>query len=168
MKAFRTSNGAILFLAAASAASVSFLSQARANLIVNGSFEDPSIAGSPFVGYGSGNPSVTGWTIGGSGQNIAIHHSPEIQASADSTFGPAQEGAQYLDLSGGGQPAPIYQDLATTVGNQYALKFYIGASDANPPGLTINVTLASEPGDLAFFNQTYQPNPPTAAPPVGV
>ena len=91
-----------LKIAAAAAFAIGSLSgraSAQANLIVNGSFELPSIPAGAFLAVGTGSTEITGWAVinqfGGTG-NVAL---------VDSTFAassfefPAQDGAQWLNLT---------------------------------------------------------------------
>jgi probable HAF family extracellular repeat protein len=107
------------------------------NLIQNGSFEQPQVSFQEH--FGSWNwQSVYGWGIGGSG-DIAIHNGP----ANGGAYGPAQDGVNYVDLSGFGvseMHAYIYQDFATTPGVVYSLVFYTGSSSPTPTN-TIRVSV---------------------------
>ena len=89
---------------------------ARADLIINGGFEDPG------TGYystiGAGEPSLTGWSV--------LSGSVDV-VSAD--LYPSFEGSQSLDLDGS-SPGTIEQSFATTIGGSYLLTF----AYANNPG----------------------------------
>src|SRR5262249_49171279 len=78
------------------------------NPIRNGSFESPSLAGNQFILYGTGSTNINNWTVvGNPGANIALH---------SAFLGPAFEGIQYLDPSGGTGGAGISQTFPTTPG----------------------------------------------------
>jgi uncharacterized protein DUF642 len=139
---------------------------ARAS-VVNGGFElsvvdDTTAAGSGRQTFASGSTGINGWVISGPG-DVYLHKSPQIGTAIGSTFNFAQDGNQYLDLSGGigggtaGMHATVSQSVATVVGQSYLLEFYIGA--ATSPSATINVKLD---GASSLLNQTLTAVPPTA------
>ncbi|HEY9174733.1 MAG TPA: DUF642 domain-containing protein [Verrucomicrobiae bacterium] len=88
---------------------------AATNLVVNGGFESPSVLGSGIQTF-SASGSFPGWTVEFGA--IDIH---------DSSWFASAEGLQCVDLnaldSGG-----IYQDLVTTPGQPYDLRFAFGAN----------------------------------------
>jgi Protein of unknown function (DUF642)/Lectin C-type domain len=131
------------------------------NLIVNGSFESPAFTNGDFgpgrQSFSSPSAGITGWTVGGTG-NVFLHECPDIEA-AGSTYCFAQNGANYLDLSGSGPPhATVYQDFPSTPGKSYVLSFYIGASNLTPPAPTINVQVT---GATFLINETVTPVSPS-------
>ena len=96
------------------------------NLIRNGSFEQPSVSFQQSVT--SGSTFLTDWTIGGSG-DVYIHNGP----ANGGNYGPAQDGVDYLDLSGSsGTHAFVYQDFQTIPGRNYTLSLYTGSSSFSP------------------------------------
>jgi choice-of-anchor C domain-containing protein len=95
-------------------------SAAPANLVTNGSFENPAV-GPGYVVYPAGSDGITGWTVGaGSVSNASVE-----QDSSDNW--PADTGNISVDLSGNG-PGDIYQDLATTPGTSYIISFALGGN----------------------------------------
>jgi choice-of-anchor C domain-containing protein len=96
---------------------------ASANIIRNGSFEDP-ISGTTQTGailYGSvtsfrGGTTFDGWVVGRDSVDI-------VPAS----FWTPPDGSQSLELNGLG-PGYIYQDLNTTPGEMYTLTFAMAAN----------------------------------------
>lgn len=98
---------------------VGMTAPANANLLTNGSFENPVVTGNggtwQLYNNGSGYD-IPGWD--GQGQDI------ELQTS--SLFGPAAEGNQYMELDSntetGGDPW-VVQWLSTTIGQKYEFKF---------------------------------------------
>ena len=99
-----------------------------ANLIVDGSFEDPTVPTGSFTlfntgaTFGTGNP----WSVvGPSGGNVGIVYTNFSQSGI--TF-PAEDGNQWIDLTGtSNSPAEgVQQTVATSIGQQYTLSFYVG------------------------------------------
>jgi hypothetical protein len=124
------------------------------NLIQNGSFE------SPVVGFQqevvSGSTLLTPWIVSGSG-DVNIMNGP----ANGGDYGLAQDGSNYLDLSGDGFPHPtLYQDFPTTRNVKYTLIFYIGSSSYYPPPQTIHVSLF-ENGHGYLLNTNLTPVTPS-------
>ncbi len=124
-------------------------------LIQNGSFESPGFTGTNAT-YSQFSQGISNWTVSGTG-NVLLHKTPGLgNVLSNQTFNFAQNGAYYLDLSGSGNKASIYQDFATTAATLYTLSFYIGASDNSIPAPTINVQLNGG----ALLNTTFTPSAP--------
>lgn len=87
------------------------------NLIVNGSFESPSLFGSNTV-YPAGYPFLTGWTIGGEG----IDHDATFQAA---------DGVQTISLRWH-DPSNVSQAVPTSASQWYRLGF--AATRERPEG----------------------------------
>lgn len=87
---------------------------AQANLVTNGSFEDPTTGSYTHIGVGS--PALTGWTVSGA-------PGTGVDVVTQSLLGAAYDGAQYVDLAGSPGPGTISQTLATVVGQLYQLTF---------------------------------------------
>jgi choice-of-anchor C domain-containing protein len=122
-------------LLAASVFGIAFMPpEARANLIVNGSFETPS-GGTHFAG----DTSISGWSI--------------ISGSVDlvnTSFYNAFTGQQSLDLDGVG-PGAIAQTFATTPGTPYVLSFEYANNPFGPTLVpTATVTLTDTGGNTLF------------------
>ena len=126
------------------------------NLIVNGSFEQPTPAVSFYDLYSAGSTALTGWTVAG-GQ---IQHT---SGSFDVGAGPlmASAGLAWLDLTGitGYDKGMQSQAIAVTVGATYLIAFDLGnylPFGKSSIGLSINggpeqlftnhSTVASAPG----------------------
>ncbi len=88
------------------------------SVVVNGSFEDPTVVSVDGYVLRSSGAIFGGWTVGGN----SIDHIGSFWQSA--------EGAQSLDLNGANQGS-VYQDLATTPGTSYLFSF---AMAGNPYG----------------------------------
>jgi choice-of-anchor C domain-containing protein len=106
MKILGVLAGAALLLGAQSASALS---------ITNGSFEDPSVAGG-FGTLNAGDPSLTGWTIGGN----SIDHI--------GNYWNAQSGSQSVDLNGNNTGSISQLISGLTDGQQYTVSFYAAAT----------------------------------------
>lgn len=136
---------AILFAAALMLSA----SQVRADLIVNGSFEQPSIAAGTQYSPVTGS-FIPGWTvIGPAGSNVQIfsttyHESGPINSgSFDVTFN-AQSGVQSIDVSGTANitGSGVEQTVATTNGQLYDLSFFVGRADNDLDTIAGSVNLS--------------------------
>ena len=123
----RTASLAAIALTAIALGAVS--KPARADLIVNGGFEFPSIGNVFYQNYGSftnnpyAGPSFQGWDV--TFNNVDI-----VNPMAGPWNAPAFEGVQILDLVGYGSTGAIEQSFTTTPGQSYLLTFAYG----NNPG----------------------------------
>ena len=87
------------------------LSANAANLIINGSFEDPDIA----TGTWSVHNAITGWSTTGAGVEIR-----------DNVVGTAYDGQQFAELDSDyatNTNSSISQNVMTTIGQSYLLSF---------------------------------------------
>lgn len=93
--------------------------ETRANLIVNGSFEEGNYTGGDYNVVPAGGSALTGWTVGD--QGVDWH-------KAVAGFGPAHSGNLMVDLNRNGGSTgsgTLSQSFATTIGAQYDLSFYL-------------------------------------------
>jgi hypothetical protein len=102
--------------------------EAKANLITNGSFEDPAIS-DPWFTYFAGSGDLLGWGVGGASVDVV---------NGDLFGVPAYDGIQFLDIAGSPGPGGIAQDFATDVGQQYQLTFFY-----IPRGFSAKVTFVT-------------------------
>jgi choice-of-anchor C domain-containing protein len=122
---------------------------AHAQVIVNGSFEQPATSTVVTVNGPANTTGLPGWTVGLVSIDV-------VNATGNGFLtGPAFDGAQYLDLDGSPGPGQISQTFSTTVGQSYVLSFAygnntIGAQSPNP-GATVTVTGS----DLAPFTVNH-------------
>jgi hypothetical protein len=113
---------------------------AKADLIVNGSFEAPGIASGTQAEY-TGNQ-IPGWTVLGNAANAQIFDTNYKESQV--TFN-AQSGTQSIDVSGTtnipGQG--VSQTVATQSGQEYKLSFYVGNPDVFNPstGAVVNLSI---------------------------
>lgn len=129
-------------------------SRSRADLILNGSFEDPSIA-AQFATFNGGSTSIAGWTVVGS--DVAILKSTFAQSGI--TFN-SQHGAQWLDLSGFSSNSTsngVSQDVATTVGQDYLLSFYVGSAFDNAFFFPATIDLSINDGARTSYSNPTAP-----------
>ncbi|MDE3179024.1 MAG: DUF642 domain-containing protein [Acidobacteriota bacterium] len=103
---------------------------ARANLITNGSFETPLVPVGGFTNFNSGSTGITGWTVTGPQASIVSKNYTSFGLSF-----PAEDGSQWLDLTGDGSNAVegVEQAVATTAGATYDLSYFVG-NQVNPGG----------------------------------
>ncbi|MEP7366258.1 MAG: DUF642 domain-containing protein [Acidobacteriota bacterium] len=104
-----------------------------ANLLVNGGFETPVIAGGPGylqIDFGS-EPGGFGWTVTTNSVDI-VENGP---------YGTFIEGVQGLDLIGLGSTGGITQTFATTSGLTYLLLFYYSDNPGNGDPSAATVTI---------------------------
>jgi hypothetical protein len=128
---------------------ISLSTLAHANLIVNGSFEDPVVAVGGSTSFTAASPTPPlGWSVVGPG-------SLAIVSGSFTQFGfsfPAQDGVQWLDLTGisSNQPIGVQQVVATAPGTVYDLSFWVGnVIDFVRPSPTSTVNLFID-GTLAL------------------
>jgi len=130
-------------------AALTTISGARANTIVNGSFENPVIAFPFFENFGPGCTGncapggLPGWTI--TTNNVDV-------VSALSGFpAPAADGVQYLDLVGFGSTGGIAQTFGTTPGTTYNLSFAFGNNPGSTSFASANVNVTPFSSSSATF-----------------
>ena len=113
-----------------------------ANIVQNGSFEDPTIAnyyecvaapGHACTG-GFTIPAVTGWTVGGVSvdvvSSLAFGGSPQWWS---------EDGNKGIDLAGTPGPGSLEQGLTTVPGMNYALSFWVSSNGGPyPNSLTVD------------------------------
>lgn len=106
------------------------LNPAHSATINAGSFEEvPNVSNGGFLSWTSGQ-TITGtnWTVIGSGSpNVSV-----VSSTFTQQFNfPAQDGSHWVDLAGDTSSAVpglgIQQSIATTLGQAYALSFYLGS-----------------------------------------
>jgi Protein of unknown function (DUF642) len=121
---------------------------------VNGSFEQPNIGNIFFTAYSPGDNSITGWTVVGTGGNIAI-----IGAGATAFYNP-ESGSQFIDLTGTTNTFGdgVKQTITTVAGDSYQVSFWIGNSHTD--GSTNSTVDVSINGGTAsgFTNTNFNAN----------
>jgi len=96
--------------------------EASANLIVNGSFEEPVIAAG-FVVFNSVGQGIPGWTI--TSNDVDIDRNNVLGTNIE-----AHDGSQWIDLNGFSRGI-IAQFFDTVVGQGYALRFFYADNPFN-------------------------------------
>jgi len=125
-----------------------------ANIVTNGSFEAPPVTSGSFTSFPSGSTLITGWTVIGGGE-VAIVSG----AFTQSPFSfPAQDGAQWLDLTGvsSNSTEGVQQIVTTTASTNYQLSFWVGnvVDPTGPFGTTSTVEVDINGGLLGLFTNT--------------
>lgn len=108
---------------------------APVNLISNGSFETTTAPTSTFsTAFAGDSTTIPGWTVvtpslyGSSGGSV------DLTANA---YWNAEDGNYSIDLAGtSAQPGGLYQDVATTPGEQYSLSYWTAVNGDETPGNT--------------------------------
>jgi hypothetical protein len=99
---------------------------AKANLIVNGSFEVPPVPVGGYINYLGGSTAITGWTVVGVDSSVIS----KTFTQAGIVF-QAQDGNQWTDLAGvtsNSSSSGVRQNVATMIGGVYQLSFYVGSA----------------------------------------
>jgi Protein of unknown function (DUF642) len=117
------------------------------NLLTNGSFELGTFTsqGQDTETFAAGATTMTGWTTVGNRVSWIGATNP--------FFLSAQDGSFFLDLTGYDTGAPfggVTQSVATVVGNQYDLSFYLGSYTAEWGGPPVSI-VASAGGTSTTF-----------------
>jgi hypothetical protein len=96
-------------------------------LIVNGSFECPTVPVGGFLSYSRGQ-SFDGWTVVGASGSVSPLSGSYRSGSITWT---AEDGKQTLDLTGDGSNTAtgVQQTVSTSVGQTYTLTFWVGNID---------------------------------------
>lgn len=97
---------------------------AQANLIADGGFEVPIANPNTFIQVTGGNMAGA-WNVVGNDVLII----KDTYSEAPPIVFNSQEAVQALDITGAGNTGPtngVWQDVATTVGQEYSLSFWVG------------------------------------------
>lgn len=140
-------------------------SSRAANLITNGSFEDPVLANAGVMNLATGSTTMTGWTVVGP-TNPAAGLLLQTNAS-ESYLGRtvhfnSQDGLNAYDVTGSGNAgstAGITQTINTVANEQYTISFYVGrvTPDTGPGGFYSNeaiVDLSIDGGPRMSFTNS--------------
>ena len=113
---------------------------AQANLITNGSFELGTFVddGNGTDSFNAGSTTITEWTA--VGRQVSWIRNPNPWGLS------AQDGTHFLDLTGYATGAPfggVTQTIATVVGQQYDLSFYLGSYTQRWGGPPVSISAAA-------------------------
>lgn len=103
---------------------------AEAFPIVNGSFEVPTVPPGGFINYPAGSTAITGWTVVGVDSSVVSG-----SFTQSGIVFQAQNGNQWIDLAGvtsNSGSSGVTQNVATMVGGDYQLSFYVGSATGGP------------------------------------
>lgn len=120
-----------------------------ANLIVNGSFENPPVTAlAAYVDHAPGSTTLTGWTIA----NATVSQVRSDYAGNPGYVFTAQHGSTALDLTGFSinQPTLVSQTIATRIGAEYALDFWVGNISGGPFGTQTAIGVEFSSGGTNF------------------
>jgi hypothetical protein len=121
------------------------VSSARANIVIDGSFETPVITGF-YENYGTlTNPTSYGGNSFDPHWVVATNNVDIVSRTFGWTAPTVDGGNQYLDLVGYGSTGEIYQNLATVSGQKYSLTFAYANNPGNSPSDAV-VTVLGTPG----------------------
>ena len=136
--------GGAIFCASASAS---------ANLITNGSFESPVVPIGSFTNFSPGSNLLTGWAVVDNSVSVVSGDFAQLGISF-----PAQDGAQWLDLTGFGVNSVegVAQTIPTTIGHTYRLSFYVGNVSGSVFGVASTIDTFLN-GGLAFTDTNDTP-----------
>jgi hypothetical protein len=136
------------------------LGQARGgNIILNGSFETPTVPVGGFTDFGVGSSALTDWTVfGPNGKNVSIVSGTFAQNGV--TF-EAEDGKQWLDLTGDGSNSTegVSQAVGTKIGDQYQLSYFVGNTTGGDIFGTTSTVLVSLNGVLTFTDTNANVSP---------
>lgn len=131
------------------------LPSARGELIVNGSFETPTVPPADYIIYGSGSTAITGWTV--VGDSTAVFEGSFVYSGVTHN---AQNGNQWLDLtSASNSPLNgVTQDVSTSIGTNYELSFYVGSATDGAILFPATVDLSIDGGPRMSYTNPNEPN----------
>lgn len=123
--------------------------------VTNGSFESPVVGVGSFANFSGGSTAMTGWTV--LGDRVTLIN--EFYVETGITFN-AQDGKQWLDLSGPGSNQPgngVTQDVATTIGQAYRVSFWVGSATNGFNIFASTVDLSIDGGPRVSFTNPTAP-----------
>ncbi len=122
-----------------------------ATLIVNGSFEQPTVPVGGFTNFLGGSAAIPGWTVVGVDSSVISG-----SFTQNGILFQAQNGLQWVDLAGvnsNSTTSGLRQNVATIVGQLYELSFYVGSALDNRIFFPTTVDLSINGGARApHFN----------------
>lgn len=131
---------------------------AAANLIQNGSFEDPLVPNAFYTNFAAGSTGITGWKVVGVDTSII-----DGDFTQNGITFQAQDGNQWADLAGVNSNSTLSgltQTVTTIVGELYELSFYVGSATDGRFFFPTAVDVSIDGGGRTKFSN---PNAPTNA-----
>lgn len=128
---------------------------AHANLLTNGSFEDPLVPVGFYTNFPAGSPAITGWTI--VGVDSAVVNTTFTQSGI--TF-EAEDGNQWVDLAGvtsNSTASGVQQAIATVAGQPYLLSFWIGSATDSQFFFPTTIELSIDGGTRTAYSNPIAP-----------
>ena len=132
---------------------------AGTNLVKDGGFEKPKVAGSQSL-VGGPNVFFGGKCIPGTAHNCWGLGTGTIDIVSKSVWKP-KAGKQSIDLNGGAEAAEVAQSLFTSPGQSYQITFWLAATPGAPDNVNIAVfwadidghgnTMSTDEHDFNFF-----------------
>lgn len=137
---------------------VSPLAAANANIILNGSFESPVVPTGNFTNFLGGSSSIPSWSVFGTEVSIVNGSFSEAGVSF-----PAEDGNQWLDLTGQGSNSTegVLQTITTTAGDQYQLSYWIGNTTGGGGAFGTTSTVDVSLNGTSAFSDTNSNVSPT-------
>ncbi len=131
------------------------LGAAAHGTLTNGSFEQQTVSVGSFTTFAANSTGITGWTV--VGVNVDLCNTAAVNGLI-SLY--AQDGEQWLDLTGFGSNSPgngVTQDVATTIGQWYRVSFYVGSATDNLNVFASTVDLSIDGGSRQSFTNPTAP-----------
>ncbi|HEV8542939.1 MAG TPA: DUF642 domain-containing protein, partial [Verrucomicrobiae bacterium] len=100
------------------------------NLIVNGDFEQPALAGNGDIYSSDSRFSLPGWTVPKGGNQFFLEYGEPFSVARHS------KGRQSVCINGDGAPVKLSQTFATVAGASYHLQFALGEERSGRPSPT--------------------------------
>jgi Protein of unknown function (DUF642)/PEP-CTERM motif len=148
--------------AVAASCVVLLASEARANLLVDGSFDNTSITFGFYENYGAGCSGNcggatfdTGATLGTPGSGwVVTTNNVDLVSTVGGWPATPKSGNQYLDLVGFGSTGAIAQSFATTFGKVYDVSFWYGNNPGSTTTASADVVVLGAPGISTGFSHS--------------
>lgn len=126
-------------------------SAAQGAAFTNGSFELPGLPPGTFVYLAPGDTRLAGWSIGGAGGPVGHFNNDSFLTGPSPGPFDAVDGTHQVSFNTGDLPPGnfISQSFDTTVGQRYAVTFFVGRLGFEREGADISLTASvlSETGD---------------------
>lgn len=117
--------------------------------LTNGGFELPALATNTATAVWIGDPSLTGWTVGGAPSSVGIGLVNGYAALYSASIG-AVAGAQFIYFNGGGGTAggTVSQMFHTKPGHAYDVSFNVGKTGTAPGVMEITSVVTAGNGSV--------------------